>query len=324
MANSHCYVRFDTRRIAGGHGAGRLRVREARVNTSSSADARRGDRSSMTGPGAEARRSRPTTARAIGGRVLMGVALVFFVVLLTAIFSFLGTLTCCVLVGMMMGSARGSRAYAIPVSLVFPAVTMALFLFPEPSVPIPKAVSLSGLGFGAFWVTYAVTFAVIALEGRGSGQDARASTSALALASTASGDPAPAGSVSAPADTSCAEPPIDAPLAELQGRWEYCNGTAGRDRWLGFHRDRLRFERLGPGGRPEFDWEGTVTCDVLGPFKTMRVSHPPSRPEAVETWIYCVTGGTLIIASRLDGNPAGPARLDHYQRVDCKRGPGQP
>ena len=53
-------------------------------------------------------------------------AIVVGVILLSVIFTFLGTLTCAVLVGMMMGAVKGARWFSVLVSFIFPAVILGM------------------------------------------------------------------------------------------------------------------------------------------------------------------------------------------------------
>lgn len=95
-------------------------------------------------------------------RVVIGYAvgwciIVFFVVLLTVIFSFLGTFICAALAGMMMGGARFSRWHSLLASLVFPVVMAAVFGISRAALAETQVLLLALLSFGVFWATYAVT-----------------------------------------------------------------------------------------------------------------------------------------------------------------------
>lgn len=91
-------------------------------------------------------------------------AIVFFVVLLTLIFSFLGTIICAVLAGMMFGATKHVRWQAMLISLVFPAAIFGLLRAGRAPLLERQVVLLSLLCFGAFWLTYAVATAVIYFE----------------------------------------------------------------------------------------------------------------------------------------------------------------
>ena len=85
-------------------------------------------------------------------------------VLLTLLFSFLGTLSATVVAGVMMGSARRWQWQAIPVSLVFPAVILGLSYYSKIELP-PEKVYLIALVCGvAFWGVYGLIFCLPFLE----------------------------------------------------------------------------------------------------------------------------------------------------------------
>jgi hypothetical protein len=93
-------------------------------------------------------------------------AMVFFVVLLTTIFSFLGTIICAVLAGMMMGAAKHRRWQAIPVAVVFPAVIFTMLRSTKAELLGRQVVVLSLLCFGAFWLTYLATSLLLVFEAK--------------------------------------------------------------------------------------------------------------------------------------------------------------
>ena len=85
-------------------------------------------------------------------------------VLLTVLFSFLGNLSAAVVAGVMMGSTRRWHWTGIPVSLVFPAVILALSHYSKIELP-PEKVHLITLVCGlAFWGVYAMMFCLHFLE----------------------------------------------------------------------------------------------------------------------------------------------------------------
>lgn len=84
----------------------------------------------------------------------------FLVVLLTLVFSFLGTIICAALAGLMMGSNRFSCWRACLVSLVFPGVISAVLLIYRAEVPGAQIVMLCLLCSGVFWAIYGVMYAL--------------------------------------------------------------------------------------------------------------------------------------------------------------------
>ena len=93
-------------------------------------------------------------------------AIVFFVVLLSAIFTFLGTITCAVLAGMMTGAVKGAKWFSVSVSLVFPAVIFGMVRSASVELTQQQVILLGALCFGAFWVTHLVSAVVFFCEHR--------------------------------------------------------------------------------------------------------------------------------------------------------------
>lgn len=91
-------------------------------------------------------------------------AIVFFVLLLTLIFSFLGTIICAVLAGMMFGATKHVRWQALLISLIFPGAIFGLLRAGRAPLLENQVLVLSLLCFGAFWLTYATAAAVICFE----------------------------------------------------------------------------------------------------------------------------------------------------------------
>ena len=73
----------------------------------------------------------------------LGIVLVLSVALVTVLFNFVGTLSCCVLVGMMCGASWRWQWQMVPVSLAFPAVLLALAPIPKVGLPLHETIQLS-------------------------------------------------------------------------------------------------------------------------------------------------------------------------------------
>ncbi len=99
-------------------------------------------------------------ARHAGGILLM----VLFVILLTFIFSFLGTIMCAVLAGMMLGATRLSRWLTLALSLIFPAVIFTVLRASKAELLGPQIAVIALLCFAAFWLTYVVAAVLISYE----------------------------------------------------------------------------------------------------------------------------------------------------------------
>ena len=94
-------------------------------------------------------RGNSTAAR----HILICLLVIATVALLTVLFSFLGTISCAALLGMMFSSIRQGKWKVIGISLVFPVVsfTLSRSLGPE------KNLLLASLCFGVFWCCYLLT-----------------------------------------------------------------------------------------------------------------------------------------------------------------------
>jgi len=173
--------------------------------------------------------------RHIGGWLL----LIFFVTLLSIIFSFLGTIFCAALAGMMLGAMRRAR-WALPVSLVFPVVIFLLLRGSKVELSGGQIKMLSVLCFGTFWLVYVIAFALMRFEGKGQGRQpsnakgsTRCATAAAAVATTSS-------------------PCYRISLDTLQGRWLCNGGTAGehiREKVLVVDKENLRVTVTDDTGR---------------------------------------------------------------------------
>jgi hypothetical protein len=151
-------------------------------------------------------------------------AMVFFVVLLTTIFSFLGTIICAVLAGMMMGAAKHRRWQAIPVAVVFPAVIFTMLRSTKAELLGRQVMVLSLLCFGAFWLTYVVTSLLLVFEAKKPATpDGRegAPNERLAAKPTSLGE-RPQESLTAQVERGLA-------LADLQGEWSQPSATHNGD-----------------------------------------------------------------------------------------------
>jgi hypothetical protein len=84
--------------------------------------------------------------------------------LLTLLFTFLGTITGAVLTGMMMATVGHRRWQTVPVSLVFPAMVVALVYVAKIELPDRQRILLPTLCFGAFWLMYLLTCALVRCE----------------------------------------------------------------------------------------------------------------------------------------------------------------
>src|ERR1039457_1440176 len=146
-------------------------------------------------------------------------AIVIGVVLLSVIFTFLGTITCAVLVGMMMGAFKGAKWFSVTVSLVFPAVIFGMVRGAKVELTQQQIVLLAAMCFGVFWVTYLVSAVLFLCEQKGQnssqvpapmvpGKTVAPETQAAATVCVPVAEPLRS---TVPAEESC--------LKQLQGNW---------------------------------------------------------------------------------------------------------
>ena len=76
---------------------------------------------------------------------------------LSVIFNILGTITCAVLAGMMMGAFKGAKWLSALVSMVFPGVFFGLVRTARVELTQQQVILLGALCFGTFWATYLVS-----------------------------------------------------------------------------------------------------------------------------------------------------------------------
>ena len=259
--------------------------------------------------------------------------LIGFVILVTTIFSFVGTISCCVLIGMMMGSLRDSRGTAIPVSLIFPMVTIALLQYPAPAVSLQKATSLAALCFAVFWAMYWLTRGLMLLESTGKPSSRRTTRSSASQAAEAtsgvherhaggiSGTPGLADAVQGRDGNQ------DVALTKLQGKWVSLTSRGQENSYeevLEFNQETFQLEWTDARGRFQAGWAGSVRCGTMGPFNTITMFNVTSHAsvgaappwDGEQTWIYRLNTGTLFIASQFgEGSSQEPA-IGLYRKAD--------
>src|SRR5581483_4112244 len=87
-----------------------------------------------------------------------------FVALLTVIFSFLGTLFCAALGGMMMGATRASKRFALIFSLLCSGVLLGVLRSQRTELAAKQVTILAMLCLAAFWFLYVVSLSLVAFE----------------------------------------------------------------------------------------------------------------------------------------------------------------
>jgi hypothetical protein len=181
------------------------------------------------------------------------VAIIFFVVLLTLIFSFLGTIICAVLAGMMMGATKHPRWQAVAIAVVFPAVIFSLLRGSRAELLQGQILGLALLCFGAFWATYLVTSIVIWFE-----RKQAAAPTPVTLTSGTTSQP--------PRDVAAERISNPEPLSieALQGEWvcqaAALNGQPHRKR-IAIQQNKITLSVIDPDGQARVVAEGKMKVD---------------------------------------------------------------
>jgi hypothetical protein len=203
-------------------------------------------------------------------------AMVFFVVLLTTIFSFLGTIICAVLAGMMMGAAKHKRWQALPVAIVFPAVIFTMLRSTRAEILGRQVMVLSLLCFSAFWLSYVVTAALMAYEAK-----ARASAGEpTAARSSRPSQASPDAGVEAGCLQGAAAAARQLCLEDLQGQWG-CQAAGrngeGRSRSIEISGSKVILRTGGPDGQARTLALGELRLESDGPARVP--SNPGQRTD---------------------------------------------
>jgi hypothetical protein len=223
------------------------------------------------------------TLRMVSGHIAGWCAIAFFVLLLTFIFSFLGTIFCAVLAGMMLGAMKPHRWYSVPISLLFPVVISLMLRAIKAELPERQIDLLSLLCLGSFWLAFLLAAALVSAE-----QKARTARVA------GPGEPSPPGAPREPrpvagraAPDGCTAPPLEAvspesaqglTLARLQGTWWWRAGSGNHEaheKVLEINGHDLVLKEVDGAGQMHRAAEGTVRLDGPGPRQLLVVKSPP-------------------------------------------------
>ena len=186
--------------------------------------------------------------RYIGG--LIGAIL--FVGLLTLIFSFLGTIMCAVLAGMMLGATKLGRWQTLALSLIFPAVIFIVLRTSKADLAGRQIEVISLVCFAAFWLTYIVAAALITYEHQGQGSRASGVTGGTTQLSKIGSACRTATEVAVqPAPEVVQQPARGLTLEVLQGTWcctAGCNGQR-RDKTMHIQQETVILSVADSAGR---------------------------------------------------------------------------
>jgi NADH:ubiquinone oxidoreductase subunit K len=159
--------------------------------------------------------------------------LIAFVALLTVIFSFLGTLFCAALGGMMMGATKASKALSLAFSVLCPGILMVTMKSQRTELADRQVMVLAILCVAAFWLLYVLSLLLVAYEKSGATSNSTVAAKNLATVNEAVVTPA-------------------LRLAELEGKWlSEISGGVGQNqkRILEIRESAVALSTLGPDGR---------------------------------------------------------------------------
>jgi hypothetical protein len=152
-----------------------------------------------------------------------------FVALLTIVFSFLGTVFCAALGGMMMGATRASLKMSLPFSMLCPGLLLAILRFQKSELANRQILILLVVCLMAFWVICAVSAALMAHEQKDSNSSGNPKADTNGQLSTAACSRESSSPIKAePRQTEVATAAtLGFQLRELDGHW--CCETSGLD-----------------------------------------------------------------------------------------------
>jgi prepilin signal peptidase PulO-like enzyme (type II secretory pathway) len=208
--------------------------------------------------------------------LLGAAAIAFFVGLLTFIFSFLGTIFCAALAGMMLGAFKSLRWQSVPFSFLFPAVIVAVLRVTRAELAPNQVMVLAVSAFGAFWLTYVAGAFLLAFERKNQPQSVRAVAS-LERSAVPAGLGEAAGSSLAlkPAaglPGTGLQPQAELSLGALEGKWLFetpTNNHAHPEKVLEFKKQKLVLRVTEPGGSVSMLAECWVKLDGRGDDRTV-------------------------------------------------------
>jgi hypothetical protein len=200
-------------------------------------------------------------------------AIVFGVILLSVIFTFLGTITCAVLVGMMMGAVKGARWFSVLVSFVFPAVIFGMVRTTRMELTPQQVIVLGTLCFGTFWATYLVSAFVFFCEQR------ERKLPGVSIPASQLEQPVQGGQV---ADSCVSMVPMgQSGLEQLQGNWVREASSAVESvtrQMIQITEARLELKAIDASGRTTLLGEGAVTLQSMRPAHLLAIPQGAAEP----------------------------------------------
>lgn len=223
--------------------------------------------------------------------LLGAAAIAFFVSLLTFIFSFLGTIFCAALAGMMLGAFKNLRWQSVPVSFLFPAVIVAVLRATRAELVANQIAVLAACALGAFWLTYVAAAFLLAFE-----KNPQPTLAATTLQQPAQGavlrepEPEPRGCF--PSDGRPAlfiRPEAELSLGALEGKWLFerrTNHQVCPEKVLEFRDHTMVLSVNEQGGRVSLVAQCRVELDGQGEHRTRTVIGRDD--EALDEFLVCI------------------------------------
>jgi hypothetical protein len=208
-------------------------------------------------------------------------AIVLFVVLLSFLFTILGTISCAVLAGMMMGAFKGAKWFSVSVSLVFPAVIFGLARGAKVELAPQQILLLAALCFGTFWATYVVSAYLFFFEQQG--RKASRIPVAVRHPGTLAQDGQAAEESCAPAEEppGWTEPAGALCLEQLQGNWVCEASSPDRPpgkRVIQIKQAKVELKAIDTRGVITLLGEGALTLQSAGPAASLGAPQGASAP----------------------------------------------
>jgi hypothetical protein len=196
-------------------------------------------------------------------------AIVLCVILLSLLFTFLGTITCAALAGMLLGAFKGAKWFSVSVSLVFPVVIFGMVRGAKVELAPQQITLLAALCFGTYWVTYLVSAFVFFCE-----QKDRKSAKRPAPA-------AAAGFIRATGLLELAGPGTESCLEHLQGDWVCEASRAGHSlcrKVIQIKASKLELRSVDANGQIMLLARGDVTLQSVRASQTSAIPQEATEP----------------------------------------------
>jgi hypothetical protein len=199
----------------------------------------------------------------------------FFVALLTFIFSFLGTIFCAALAGMMLGAFKRLRWHALGISLLFPLVAFALLRGMHAELPTRQMLVVCVICFATFWLTYVMGATLLSLERRSPAAEVESRSE------TRTSEPAAQTAPSVPEEDLI--PATYLSLEALQGKWSWAASAVDgerREKTIEIEEEELVLRITDASGRLRYLARGDVKLENLAARTLVTIALPGNEIDA--------------------------------------------